>query len=375
MAHKVTPPAEPPPVTGGGVGTAAPGISPEDSVWLKSLPSQVQELVEENAKVGGPTSLGAAATPPSAGTLTPSATRAYRTMAELNEILSPIEGPDYSVYTPGVQHTLAEREGDPIISQQERVLRERDPGKFDPVTIPDNKQLVNTFDQHAGTSVAIDNLQEKMRQIDDANAGKVLDAAAGKKADLGTAAKSLDDILNDPRHSGVDAVRKVLGPLRDAMNDADGNLKTDPRAVWGMWTNVKNAIERSKTDTGNERFVQGELLNLKGQLGDELNQTSSGTFQQLNEQHAELAKQISAMQILQKKQGTLTNRTTGMINGDSFHRWLIDLAQRRGRPGIDPSMDLPDSTMRAMMAIDNDLKLNSRVDLGESAQFTDQHDV
>jgi hypothetical protein len=206
-----------------------------------------------------------------------------------------------------------------------------------------------------------------MKQVDSANAGKVEAAITGKTTDLSGAAAQLDKLLNDPLHGEVDAIRKVFGPLRDALYDADGKLKTDPRAAWGMWKNLQNAIERSKADTGNERFVQGELLDFKKAVGGALNQTSGGAFDTLNAAHAEIAKQINAQQILQKKEGTLTNRQ-GRINGDSFHRWLIDLAMKRGRPGIDPAMDIPDSTFRVLMNIDNDLKLNSRIDLGNPRQ-------
>jgi hypothetical protein len=113
--------------------------------------------------------------------------------------------------------------------------------------------------------------------------------------------------------------------------------------------------------------VQGELIAFKRALGDALNQTSGGAFDKLNAAHADIAKQINAQTLLQKKASTLTN-PQGRIYSNSFHRWVTDLAMKRGRPGIDPAMDLPDSTMRTMLNIDNDLKLNSRIDLGNPRQ-------
>jgi hypothetical protein len=135
--------------------------------------------VEQNAAEGGSQSLSAAATPPTNATLTPRQARAYRTMAELNEVLSPIEGEENRAFTPGVEHTLAERMGDPVTSQQETILRQQDPAKFDAILDRNHAAMVKAFQDEAGTPVSLDNLRADMERVDSENAGAVEKAIAG----------------------------------------------------------------------------------------------------------------------------------------------------------------------------------------------------
>jgi hypothetical protein len=58
---------------------------------------------------------------------------------------------------------------------------------------------------------------------------------------------------------------------------------------------------------------------------------------------------------------------SGELQAVNFHRFVANLAKKRGDPGIDPSMDISDQTMRSLINIDTDLKRAGLIKLGAAA--------
>ena len=348
--------------------TMQPAPAPNSNqAWVNGLRNDVQNIVQANQAAGVPGDLSAAATPEQLAALTPEQMKAYRRVQELRDILSPPEpGIDKNTYVEGSKATLAEYSGDPVTSQAESVLRQRNPDAFngpDGTLTANNTARVKKFDDLAGSDVQTQDLREQQRAAAEADTARILRTA--RPADLQPALEVANSIVNDPRMRESDAVRKIMTPLRDALFDADGKLKTDPQSVWGMHDNLINKLETAKSDTAAERFAITQLNTFKKSLDGVMNTATNGNFQTFLDNQAGYLKQINANNLLQKFRTTMTDKQ-GNILPDRFHRFVTDLAVRRGMPGVNAAMDIPDETMTSLIDIDKDLKRAGNIDLGKA---------
>lgn len=353
-------------------GAAAHGeaaLPPAIKVWLSGLKSDVDEVVAANKAAGVPGSLSAAATPDDLAGLTAEQTKAYRRQSELGEILRPPEvGEDREIYVPGSTPTLAEYSGNAKTAQAENVVRQKNPDAF---TGPDgqltlnNTARVRSFDDLAGSDPQIAAINDRLRAAASRDTTDVMNHA--RDVDLEPVRDVFREILDDPRLSERDAVRRVLEPLEARLYEGPGGrtLKTDPRAVWGMHDNLMDKLEDAKLDTKAERFVTGQLVAVKDALDDAMNKATDDHFQTFLNNQATLLQERNGLQVLQKFRPQLTN-AKGDIRADAFHRWLVGISVRRGLPGVDPAMDIPDGMMRGLINLDKDLKRASNIDLGKA---------
>ena len=58
----------------------------------------------------------------------------------------------------------------------------------------------------------------------------------------------------------------------------------------------------------------------------------------------------------------------GELQPQRFHNDVLALAKDRGDPGIDPSMDISDKTMRTLLDVDKDLKRAGLIKVGAPRQ-------
>jgi hypothetical protein len=321
--------------------------------------------------MGGPIpqSAGAAATGAGAPQMTMEEFKANRKQGELNEIMRPPQGEDNTIYVPpsdvapaGSVPTLAERKFNPVTSQKETLLRERAADEFKARLQANNAARVALYEEDMGSAPARAAINRDISELAQREQPRVL-ANAGP-LDLRQTAELADSIMTDPRLAERDAVQKVVRPLRDALFDENGELKTDVRAGWGMIDNIRDKIERAGLETSQERFVVGQLLQLKDTLTAAMNDATSGRFGEYMDQLTQLYQRRNAMDVLQNFRTRLTN-SQGEISFPAYHRWLLGLAKQRGAPGTDPAMSIPDSTMRKLIAIDHDLKRGLNIDLGK----------
>jgi len=333
------------------------------------IPRRPPETVAESPPgEGQPGSVGAAATAEGSAPgweMTPAEYKANRKQGELNAVLAgAVPGKDNTTYVPGSVPTLAELMGDPLISQQESLLREREPNKFTARLQQNNQARIALYEDDMGSAPAIEAIKQERTAQAQQDKGRVM--AAARPVDLGDAAEVANQILNDPQLRERDAVRKVITPLRDALYDADGELKTDPLAAWGMHDNLMDKLDKAKLDTSTEKYVVSQMLDLKAAIDNSLNRATDNRFQTFLDNYAAHSQRINAMETLQKFRPQLTSGKTGDVQFANFHRWLLGVVKQRGAPGADPAMSLPDSTMQKLIAIDKDLKRANNIDLGKA---------
>ena len=178
---------------------------------------------EPNAAVTPPEpqSAGAAAsrdtTHPGIADLSTADMKANRYQAEMGEILAPPEANDRRVIVPGSLPTLAEYSGDPSISQQENLIRQRNPGAF----IGDGKRLtenniarVTLYDDRTPSRTSLDMMRDDRDAQWDADAkGLPAERAAGRSdAGVGLGAGATQQSANPGKRRGARRAGGFPGP-------------------------------------------------------------------------------------------------------------------------------------------------------------------
>jgi hypothetical protein len=177
-------------------------------------------------------------------------------------------------------------------------------------------------------------------------------------------------MLNDPRILEQPDILKVLRPIHDALYDTEGNLKTNIQSYWGMHDNLMTELAKSKDPlnaSSSQKFAFDQLTDAKKAIDAAMSKASGGAFQTFLDNQRAFFQQRNAATILRdfRSKPGMINPKTGFIQPNAFHRFVTDLAVRRGRPGIDPAMDIPDDVMGKLMDINDDLKRSGRIDLGQ----------
>jgi hypothetical protein len=333
-----------------------------------------QSVGDYRAAEPEPMSVGAAAsreqTPQTQIDLSTADMKANRRRAEMDELVAPPQANDKTIYVPGSFPTLAERTGDPEISQTENMIRQRNSGAFigdgKPLT-ENNKARVAEYDANTVPDPTINTMKKDRQTQWDAMAGDLLPNA--KSADLTPALDWAEGQLSDPRIQENDAVRRVLEDFHQRLFDDNGELKTDPAAVWGMHDHLQNMLAKAKDPlnmTGSEKFAEKQILAAKEYIDQAMNVATDNGFQAALASYAEASKAINAAVLLNDFRPKLTN-AAGELQAANFHRFVVGLAKERGNPGIDQSMDISDATMRSLLNIDADLKRAGLIKLGAAA--------
>jgi hypothetical protein len=270
---------------------------------------------------------------------------------------------------PGSIPTEAEAKGDPVTSQKEVMTRQRRPEVYEG---PQGRLTQNDaartrlYDDQTLSDPQIETLNEDQAKQARKDTATVI-AKAGP-VDAAPEAARLKRVLADPRIQEQPDIVKVLQPIHDALYDADGNLKTDIQSFWGMHDNLMNKLAKAKDPlqaSSSEKFAFNQILDAKNAVDDLMNKASGGEFQKFLDNQAEFFKSKNAATILRDFRPKMINQKTGMIDANRFHRFVTDLAVRRGKPGIDAAMDIPDEVFGNLMNIDDDLKRAGRIDLGK----------
>jgi hypothetical protein len=227
------------------------------------------------------------------------------------------------------------------------------------------KARLRLYDDQTLSDPQIQTLHEDQMLAAQADKARVL--AQSGSVDGAKAAARLKAILDDPEVKEQPHIVKVLQPIHDALYDADGNLKTDPRSYMGMHNNLATALDKAKDPlqaTSGEKYAFNQLVDAKKAVDEALTEASGGAFRTYLDNQAEFIKQRNAAILLRDFRTKMVNGKTGNIYADRFHKFVTDLAVRRGKPGVDPAMDIPDEVFGRLMDIDDDLKRAARIDLG-----------
>ena len=324
-----------------------------------------------DALTAGPQPAGADITPQNQAAISTADMKANRRVNEQRQIQAPPEAGDTTIHVEGSFPTLAEHRGDPVLSQYENLLRERNPGEFvgDGKRLTENnKARVNKFDGLTIPDTVLNTMRGDRDKRWNDNADGILPTA--QPADLSLAYDWVTKELQNRRIQENDAIASVLTDFRDRLVDkTTGDLKTDPAAVWGMHDHLQNQLSKAKDPlnaSSAEKFSMAQIMAAKDHIDRAMNVATDNRFQTALDQYAADSKAINVGVLLNDYRPHLTNMT-GELQAQRYHNWVASLAKERGDPGIDPSMDIPDKAMQSLISIDTDLKRAKLIKLGAPA--------
>lgn len=346
--------------------TAAPtALDPNGTPTMTVRPGEAGP----SAGMGGPVpqAAGAQTSTTTEATMTPAEIKANRRQAEKAQILAPAEPGDTTIHVEGSLPTKAEYAGDPVVSQQENMLRQRNPDAFEGVDgrlTANNAARVAKYEDMTPSDTALQRMEADRSTQAQADNAAIMEHA--RPADAQPALDALDAVLNDKRNMNRESVQKNLAAYRDRLFDADGNLKTDPQELWGIRDDLTEKLDKIGTDPQSTMgYVKKETLAFRNAIDDVLNKATDNHFQTFLDNYASRSQEINAGNVLRQYRDKLTN-AKGDIQAQRFHKFVTDLAEHRGDKGIDPAMDISDETMRGLISIDTDLKRAGQIDLGKA---------
>ena len=296
--------------------------------------------------------------------------KANRREAEMKEVLEPAEPNDWKIHVEGSLPTLAEASGDPTISQIETLLRERKAQHFygeGKVLTEANKARVKAIDDRAPSNTSIRNMEKSRGEAWESNSKDIIPKSDSVK--LTKPAEWVASELADPRIQENDAIVAMLQDFQKRLyvgGDVGGALKTDPAAVWGIHDQLQTQLAKGKDplqQSSNEAFAVKQTLAAKRLVDEAMNVASRGRFEIAMKDYAERSQEINAANLMREIRKDMVNMH-GQLMADKFYRTVRDLAEDRGDPGIDPSMDITDADMRVMLDVVKDLKRAGQIKVG-----------
>lgn len=300
-----------------------------------------------------PQSVGAAASPKTATSMTPAEAQASRTQGETRTLLEAPTPGDTTEYIKGIQPTKAEIELTPTVSREAKTLRMEKPEPFTELDIARNEIYQDHFDNLAGSATQV----LRAREARAAQAEKDLKAAWGAKTEANT--QPLSEMAATIK-AGPDGrrplVRSALQSITDELVDAKGNPITDPEILYGVRKHISDMVskEAQRENPLNQR-AEAILLDIRGQL-DEVIEGAAPGFRQYLDNYQTASRPIDVMELLQEAKPKITSGADRMIQFSRFDRLMKDLVSDRGASGVNAAKSIDDATWEQLVAMHKSLQ-------------------
>jgi hypothetical protein len=321
---------------------------------------------------GGLQSVGAATsrdlTNPDASLMSPDEFAANRLQGETERLAAPPKQGDTNTYIPGVQPTLAEVSGNPVDAMDQAYNRQQ-PEALTQHMDREGKtgDLVAAYYADTAGSAQTLNMMERQR---DARASANIKSVFGDPqserapADPTPTLDVMQGILDDPRQAERDAVSKIIPNLMSRLYDADGELKTDPYALYGIGQHINDLLDKvGDTETSSAaRVLQRELIQIRERLYDDIEDAAPG-FAQYRAAYQADSQAINAMKLLQDARLNLLNGAQH-ITPSKWFTFMRNIVQGRADP-MDPASALSEVQMDRLWNITDQLKRSTLIDAGK----------
>jgi hypothetical protein len=319
-----------------------------------------------------PQSAGAAAsrerTPASQIDPAPAEAAAIRQQGEVERLALPPTQNDTAIYIPGTKPTLAEVTGNPRDAMDQAYNRQQPEAMTQHIAQENhNSEVVaNYYADTAGSRPAL----LRMETARDDQAAADIKGVFGDPHDVRAPADPtptidlMQGILENPRQGERDAVIKTLTKLADKFYNEDGELKTDPYALYGIGEHINDLLRGvGDTETNSAaRVLKRELTQIKESLYSDIEAAAPG-FARYRQNYQEASRAIDAMQLLQDARLSLLNKDQHITPAKWFS-FMRDIVEGRSDP-MDPASSLSEEQMDRLWNITDQLKRSTFVDAGK----------
>lgn len=351
-------PAPEPPLLQG-----VPPVAPEVAARVTERPAAPSSPLpgEPQPGMGGPQSVGAAAshegTPAWELSLTPKEEQAYRSTAEGSKLIEPQQPSftDRTEYIPGITITAPEMLQTAEAAREFKNLKAKNPQLADAEQVAADKNntlYTNHFDGMAGSPRALQ-LAEQERDAAGATARERL-WARQQPTDPQPVLTTAKEILDGPegRRAGV---RNAVNETVKELFDADGNLITEPRLLYGVRQHITDMLE-AKDITGRKinAVAIGQLTRLKEVLDGVIESGAAGFGDYLSE-FAQASRRIDEMKALQGYRTSLFD-SHGIIQPGRVQKMMKDIVDARAARSLEPEKSITPETMQGLWALRDSLR-------------------
>lgn len=300
-----------------------------------------------------PNSVGAMGTPSS---MVPALTPAEAATAEGRQFQQTAidrqdSGQDRTVYVPDSKPT--EGTMNPAASPTENALRNHDPAQFKKSDDLNNAARVQYLDNHTSDPIAI----EQLTNARDAQA--TTDLAPMKADPQPVDLQPVKDIVARQLAEGGEdrgLVANTLNSVQKTLEDADGNLRTDPNRIYnGARKNITDMLERGKADpASNEATATAHLMEIKTALDQAISQNnpSFGTYL---ENYQKNSMPLDEATVLNNVRSKIVNGQGNMMLG-ALNNQLASIVKARAAQGANPAKSLTPDTMDMLFNLKADLQ-------------------
>jgi hypothetical protein len=345
--------------------------NPDAAAWLaeRQGAAERQALAEgagttaegPAAGTAGPQSVGAAAsregTPAFELELTPKEIEAYRATAEGSKLIEPQQPSfaDHKEYIPGVTISEPEAMQTAEAARTFKDLKAKDPELADKEQVAadaNNTKYTNHFDNLAGSPRTLQ-LAEQARDEPAAAAREQL-WANQKPTDPTPVVDAANQILagGEGRRSGI---RNAVNAATKELYDADGNLVTEPRILYGVRQHITDMLE-AKDITGQKvnAVAIGQLTRLK-QVLDGVIENGAPGFGDYLRNFAEASRKIDEMRALQGYRTSLFD-SHGIMQPARVQKMMKDIVDARAARSLEPEQSFTPETMQDLWNLRDSLR-------------------
>jgi hypothetical protein len=297
---------------------------------------------------------------------------AVRNQGEIERLAAPPAQNDRTVYIPGVKSTLAEVTGDPVAAMDQAYNRQQPEAMTQHIERENHSAdaIADYYADTAGSAPELLRMDRARGELAARNIQKVFGDphATREPADPTPTIKLINEIMSDPRQAERSTVMKIFagsGGLLNKFTDADGHVKTDPYALYGIGEHINDLLAGigSAETSSAASVLKRELTQVKNSLYDDIEGASPG-FAQYRHDFERDSGAIDAMKLLQDERLPLLSGTTQHISPAKWFNFMRSVVAGRTDP-FDPAYSLSEDQMDRLWNITDQLKRSTFIDAGK----------
>lgn len=311
------------------------------------------DLAAKLAPEPPPGSVGAMGTPSS---MIPALTPAEAATAEGRQFQQTAidrqdSGQDRSIYVPNSKPTDGTM--NPQISPTENALRNFDPQSFKKSDDENNAARVEYLDSRTSDPIALQNMKETR------DTQATTDLAPMKADPQPVDLQPVKDIVERQLQEGGEdrgLVASTLNSVAKTLQDADGNLRTDPNRIYnGARKNITDMLARGKADpASNEATATAHLMEIKSALDDAISQ-SNPSFETYLNNYQKNSMPLDEADVLANVRSKVVNGQGNMMLG-ALNQQLANIVKARANPAVNPAKSLTPDSMDMLFNLKADLQ-------------------
>jgi hypothetical protein len=307
--------------------------------------------------------------------ITPAEEAAYRVNAEGGKLIEP-QTPgvvDRNAYVEGVNPNLAEQEQQVNTARELKALNVR-----------------STEASQQAKEIAADNNQARTTHLNNETGAEtdILRRTTQRQADIQQAkpqvfapenvtgpvdhvpvAATIEGILTKPENRQNTPVQKILRPLLDRMQNADGSPKIlDPQEWWGLRQDIDRMTSpRMQSDDPNLHYAAHQLNEVSNAIDTQIEKVAPG-YDAMIAKYAEHSRAIGAMRVLQDEAKKVYT-AGGRMTFEGVQRMMKHIVDMRNADPTDlnPYKQISDATMQRLWGLRDDLRRSaSAVELAKT---------